>query len=108
MAKKSTALPKTETLLVEVLTEELPPKALDALGRSFRDHLTNDLEQAGLRTSESAARYFATPRRLAVSSNTLRAPMRSRRACRAVCVVCETSARDACLNRPGFSGELRV
>ncbi len=72
MAKKSTALPKTETLLVEILTEELPPKALDALGRSFRDHLTNDLEQAGLRTSESASRYFATPRRLAVSISHVR------------------------------------
>ena len=67
MAKKSAALPRAETLLVEILTEELPPKALDALGRSFRDHLTNDLERAGLRTSESAARCFATPRRLAVS-----------------------------------------
>jgi glycyl-tRNA synthetase beta chain len=67
MAKKSAALPRAETLLVELLTEELPPNALDALGRSFRDHLTNDLERAGLRTSESAARCFATPRRLAVS-----------------------------------------
>ena len=67
MAKKSAAAPRAQTLLVEVLTEELPPKALDALGRSFRDHLTNDLEHAGLRTSESASRYFATPRRLAVS-----------------------------------------
>ncbi len=72
MARKSTALPKTETLLIEILTEELPPKALEALGRSFRDHLTNDLEQAGLRTSESAARTFATPRRLAVSISHVR------------------------------------
>ena len=66
MAKKSAAAPRAQTLLVEILTEELPPKALDVLGRSFRDHLTNDLEHAGLRTSESSSRYFATPRRLAV------------------------------------------
>jgi glycyl-tRNA synthetase beta chain len=72
MAKKAPALPKSDTLLVEILTEELPPRALDALGRSFRDHLVNDLEQAGLRTSESAARYFATPRRLAVSVSHVR------------------------------------
>ena len=67
MAKKAAAATRAQTLLVEILTEELPPKALDALGRSFRDHLTNDLERAGLRTSESSSRYFATPRRLAVS-----------------------------------------
>ena len=66
MAKKAAAAPRAQTLLVEILTEELPPKALEALGRSFRDHLTNDLERAGLRTSESTSRYFATPRRLAV------------------------------------------
>lgn len=72
MARKSGASPRAETLLVEILTEELPPKALDALGRSFRDHLTNDLEHAGLRTSESASRYFATPRRLAVTISHVR------------------------------------
>lgn len=61
------AVPRAETLLVELLTEELPPRALEALARAFRDHLTNDLESAGLRATGSAARYFATPRRLAVS-----------------------------------------
>ena len=61
------AVPRAETLLVELLTEELPPRALEALARAFRDHLTNDLESAGLRSTGSAARYFATPRRLAVS-----------------------------------------
>jgi glycyl-tRNA synthetase beta chain len=67
MAKRTAAPPKAETLLVELLTEELPPKSLDALGRAFRDHLVNDLESAGLRASGSTARHFATPRRLAVS-----------------------------------------
>jgi glycyl-tRNA synthetase beta chain len=67
MARKSPAPPRAETLLVEVLTEELPPKSLAALGQAFRDHLTNDLESSGLRTGDSVARYFATPRRLAVA-----------------------------------------
>jgi glycyl-tRNA synthetase beta chain len=67
MAKNGAAGPRVETLLVEVLTEELPPKSLEALARAFRDHLTNELESAGLRGTGSSARYFATPRRLAVS-----------------------------------------
>src|SRR5574341_732159 len=67
MAKQGTdSPPRAETLLVELLTEELPPRALEALARAFRDNLTNDLESAGLRARGSAARYFATPRRLAV------------------------------------------
>ncbi|MEO8717491.1 MAG: glycine--tRNA ligase subunit beta [Burkholderiales bacterium] len=67
MAKNGAAAPRVETLLVELLTEELPPAALEALARAFRDHLTNELESAGLRGTGSTARYFATPRRLAVS-----------------------------------------
>ncbi|MEX2241259.1 MAG: glycine--tRNA ligase subunit beta [Burkholderiales bacterium] len=67
MARKPAVPPRAETLLVELLTEELPPKSLEALGRAFRDNLTNDLESAGLRATGSIARYFATPRRLAVS-----------------------------------------
>ncbi|MDH4322832.1 MAG: glycine--tRNA ligase subunit beta [Betaproteobacteria bacterium] len=66
MAKASAAA-REDTLLVELLTEELPPKSLERLARAFRDHLTNDLESAGLRAAGSTARYFATPRRLAVS-----------------------------------------
>ncbi|MDH4095011.1 MAG: glycine--tRNA ligase subunit beta [Betaproteobacteria bacterium] len=67
MAKKPAAAPRADTLLVELLTEELPPHALDAMARAFRDHLTNDLESAGLRAAGSTARCFATPRRLAVA-----------------------------------------
>jgi glycyl-tRNA synthetase beta chain len=67
MAKKPAAAPRADTLLVELLTEELPPRALDAMARAFRDHLTNDLESAGLRAAGSTARCFATPRRLAVA-----------------------------------------
>jgi len=67
MARKPAAAPRAQTLLVELLTEELPPRTLEALGRAFRDNLTNDLESAGLRATGSVARFFATPRRLAVS-----------------------------------------
>ena len=67
MARAHAAPSRMDTLLVELLTEELPPRSLDALGRAFRDHLVNDLESAGLRASGSTARHFATPRRLAVA-----------------------------------------
>jgi len=73
MAKKAPAAPRTATLLVEILTEELPPRSLEALARAFRDGLTHALEAAGLRAGESGSRYFATPRRLAVTVSHVRA-----------------------------------
>ena len=51
-------------LLVELGTEELPPKALPALETAFADGVRNRLEQAGL--THGAIESFATPRRLAV------------------------------------------
>jgi glycyl-tRNA synthetase beta chain len=54
------------TLLIELLTEELPPKALARLGRAFGEALTADLERDDLLGNESEMRWFATPRRLAV------------------------------------------
>ncbi len=54
----------TETLLVEIGTEELPPKALKTLGLSFRDGVVNGLAQREL--NHGAVEWFATPRRLAV------------------------------------------
>lgn len=56
----------TATLLVELLTEELPPKSLARLAAAFRDSLVDDLKQGGFLTDSSAARALATPRRLAV------------------------------------------
>ena len=38
----------TDNLLVELGTEELPPKALKALGLAFRDGITAGLERRGL------------------------------------------------------------
>ena len=55
------------TLLVELLTEELPPKSLARLSRTFCDALVADLKKDGFLTETSQARAFATPRRLAVA-----------------------------------------
>ena len=54
------------TLLVEILTEELPPKSLRALSEAFLQGIAKGLSTAQL-ASESGGRVFATPRRLAVS-----------------------------------------
>ena len=51
-------------LLVEIGTEELPPKSLLALSQSFADGLTAGLGAAGIRYGQ--VERFATPRRLAV------------------------------------------
>ena len=54
-----------ETLLVELLTEELPPKSLRALSEAFGAGLVSGLRKSGL-TEQADAKVFATPRRLAV------------------------------------------
>jgi glycyl-tRNA synthetase beta chain len=54
----------TDTLLVELGTEELPPKALQSLGLAFRDGIVDGLKQRELDHGEVL--WFATPRRLAV------------------------------------------
>jgi glycyl-tRNA synthetase beta chain len=60
------------TLLIEVLTEELPPKALSNLGIAFAKHITAGLSEAGFtgrRDELSSCPALATPRRLAVLVN---------------------------------------
>jgi glycyl-tRNA synthetase beta chain len=54
----------TDTLLVELGTEELPPKALKSLGLAFRDGIVAGLKQREL--DHGNVQWFATPRRLAV------------------------------------------
>ncbi|MDR2506901.1 MAG: glycine--tRNA ligase subunit beta [Candidatus Accumulibacter sp.] len=54
------------TLLVEILTEELPPKALARLGEAFRDGLIDGLARCRLVSGTPESAWFATPRRLAV------------------------------------------
>ncbi len=55
---------KQRNLLIEVGTEELPPKALLALSAAFTDGIVSGLKNAMLEFG--AVKSFATPRRLAV------------------------------------------
>ncbi|WP_419692362.1 glycine--tRNA ligase subunit beta [Burkholderia gladioli] len=56
----------TAPLLVELLTEELPPKALARLGDAFAEGLAQRLAARDLIDGEAVFERFATPRRLAV------------------------------------------
>ncbi|MEX3613756.1 MAG: glycine--tRNA ligase subunit beta [Burkholderia gladioli] len=56
----------TAPLLVELLTEELPPKALARLGDTFAEGLAQRLAARDLIDGEAVFERFATPRRLAV------------------------------------------
>ena len=53
-------------LLVELLVEELPPKALKKLGDAFASLLTDSLRTQGLADAGSMSTAYASPRRLAV------------------------------------------
>lgn len=53
-------------LLIELFTEELPPKALQKLGQAMADGIAQFLQQRQLLTDNSVVTAFATPRRLAV------------------------------------------
>ncbi|KYP97269.1 glycyl-tRNA ligase, partial [Sodalis-like endosymbiont of Proechinophthirus fluctus] len=52
------------TFLVEIGTEELPPKSLRALAEAFADQISGELDVARVRHGEMS--WFAAPRRLAV------------------------------------------
>ena len=60
---------RTENLLIELGTEELPPKALKTLGQSFADNMEQAFKDADL--SYEAVSWFAAPRRLAVTVTAL-------------------------------------
>lgn len=63
---------QSATLLIEVFTEELPPKSLRRLGDAFSEGIFTVLKGAGLANEASKVMSFATPRRLAVQiSNVL-------------------------------------
>ena len=63
----TTPLPTTSApLLIELFTEELPPKALKTLGRVFADTIMRSLQSAGLAGADATVTPFASPRRLAV------------------------------------------
>jgi glycyl-tRNA synthetase beta chain len=64
--------PQSDNLLIELFTEELPPKSLRRLGDAFSEGIYSALKAAGLLGDNSLATGYATPRRLAVQiSNVL-------------------------------------
>jgi len=63
----------TQTLLVELLTEELPPKVLAKLGDVFANGIFNGLKSRDFLEDGAVATAYATPRRLAVSITKVRA-----------------------------------
>ncbi|MFL6653817.1 MAG: glycine--tRNA ligase subunit beta, partial [Sulfurifustis sp.] len=64
--RKAAKAKPAESLLVELRTEELPPKSLERLSSAFAESLTEALRENNFLEPESSAEAFATPRRLAV------------------------------------------
>ena len=63
----SPSLSQSDNLLIEVFTEELPPKSLRRLGDAFSEGIFTALKSAGLTSASSQVTGYATPRRLAVT-----------------------------------------
>ncbi len=63
----------TQTLLIELLTEELPPKALNNLGNHFAAAVAEGLEKAQLVQGDAQYTAYASPRRLAVQVQNVKA-----------------------------------
>ena len=55
-----------KSLLIELGTEELPPKALDELSQAFLRGIVDGLGKRGIEAGLDLARAYCTPRRLAV------------------------------------------
>ena len=55
-----------DTLLIEILTEELPPKALFPLANTFGQSIAEELSKLHFRDPLSVMQVYATPRRVAV------------------------------------------
>jgi glycyl-tRNA synthetase beta chain len=64
---------KPANLLVELFTEELPPKALKKLGEAFAAALAESLVAQGLAGADAAVTHFASPRRLGAHLTGVRA-----------------------------------
>lgn len=63
----------TRPLLVELRTEELPPKALEKMGVAFAQGIAKVLQQHHLIDDKTIVTEYATPRRLAVHFNAVAA-----------------------------------
>ena len=74
----------TQSLLVELRVEELPPKALKRLGEAFAHGLLQGLEARGLASDHSAVTGYATPRRLAAHVSAVHAVAADRQSVRKV------------------------
>lgn len=61
------------SLLVELLTEELPPKALPRLGETFAAKIFDGLKARDLLAEDKGFRWYAAPRRLAITVPAVRA-----------------------------------
>ena len=55
-----------ESLLIEIGTEELPPKALDTLATAFASGVAEGLARTGVAIDADSVRSYCSPRRLAV------------------------------------------
>ncbi|MDH2915586.1 MAG: glycine--tRNA ligase subunit beta [Gallionella sp.] len=62
-----------ETLLIELLTEELPPKVLEKLSTTFANEVFAALREQALVGDDSVCTPYCTPRRLAVSITSIAA-----------------------------------
>jgi glycyl-tRNA synthetase beta chain len=60
---------KTQNLLIEIGTEELPPKSLKKLATAFKEEVIKSLNEEELKYSD--ANWYATPRRLSILINDL-------------------------------------
>ena len=56
----------TKSLLIELGTEELPPKALDELAAAFASGICEGLKKRGVDADIANTRAYCSPRRLAV------------------------------------------
>ena len=85
MSAATTARPVGEAprddLLVELFTEELPPRALTQLGEAFAQGIAGQLAAQGLASEAADHEMFCTPRRLAVlvAQVAAQAPSRAQR-----------------------------
>ena len=58
---------QTQDLLIEIGTEELPPKSLKKLATAFADEISSLLKDQSLEFEKT--QWYATPRRLAIIIN---------------------------------------
>jgi len=57
----------SQTLLIELFTEELPPKALPRLAAAFAQGIADELKKLGFAAADATVVDYASPRRLAVT-----------------------------------------